>query len=129
MDDSVTVAMTMERDITVPARDGIALATDVHRPQGNGPFPVILERTPCDKTAPSRSERTAADPRHPARRRLRPEAGDPGLSQCAGRCARSGGPGGARSGGLGSAPRVARSRIFVDRFRPSHLVRPVAPRV
>ena len=28
--------------------------------RGGGPFPVILERTPYDKSAPSRSERTAA---------------------------------------------------------------------
>src|SRR5438132_1898640 len=52
--------MLIERDIMVPARDGIGLATDVHRPQGAGPFPAILERTPYDKSAPSRSERTAA---------------------------------------------------------------------
>jgi hypothetical protein len=52
--------MTVERDAMVPARDGVGLATDVYRPPGSGPFPVILERTPYDKTAPSRSERTAA---------------------------------------------------------------------
>jgi uncharacterized protein len=52
--------MTVERDIMVPARDGVGLATDVYRPPGIGPFPAILERTPYDKAAPSRSERTAA---------------------------------------------------------------------
>src|SRR5436853_6225395 len=52
--------MTVERDIMVPARDGVRLATDVYRPPGAGPFPAILERTPYDKSAPSRSERTAA---------------------------------------------------------------------
>ncbi len=56
--------MVVERDIMVAARDGIRLATDVyrpvHRPEGGGRFPVILERTPYDKSAPSRSERTAA---------------------------------------------------------------------
>jgi uncharacterized protein len=55
--------MLMERDIMVPARDGVRLATDVYRPPGSGPFPAVLERTPYDKSAPSRSERTAADPR------------------------------------------------------------------
>ena len=50
----------VERDIMVPARDGVRLATDVYRPPGPGPFPAILERTPYDKSAPSRSERTAA---------------------------------------------------------------------
>jgi putative CocE/NonD family hydrolase len=49
------------RDLMVSARDGVRLATDVYRPDGAGPFPVILERTPYDKTAPSRSEITATD--------------------------------------------------------------------
>jgi uncharacterized protein len=61
MDDETPVAMRIERDIMVSARDGVGLATDLYRPEGSGPFPVILERTPYDKTAPSRSERTAAD--------------------------------------------------------------------
>ena len=50
-------------DVMVPMRDGIRLATDVYVPARNGKpverrFPVILERTPYDKTADSRSERT-----------------------------------------------------------------------
>jgi hypothetical protein len=48
------------RDLVVTARDGAGLATDIYRPAGDGPFPVLLERTPYDKSAPSRSERTAA---------------------------------------------------------------------
>src|SRR5215813_1914271 len=52
--------IVVEQDLMVPARDGVALATDVYRPAGPGPFPVLLERTPYDKSAPSRSERTAA---------------------------------------------------------------------
>lgn len=60
MGDDMTVAMVVERDVMVPARDGVGLATDLYRPEGSGPFPVVLERTPYDKTAPSRSERTAA---------------------------------------------------------------------
>jgi len=55
-----TGGILVERDLMVPARDGVVLATDVYRPQGPGPFPVLLERTPYDKSAPSRSERTAA---------------------------------------------------------------------
>ncbi|MBO1079073.1 CocE/NonD family hydrolase [Roseomonas haemaphysalidis] len=51
----------------VPCRDGVRLATDVYLPQGDGPFPVILERTPYGKREVSRSERTAADP-SPAKR-------------------------------------------------------------
>jgi putative CocE/NonD family hydrolase len=55
--------MIVERDIMVSARDGVRLATDVYRPEGSSPFPVILERTPYGKSAPSRSEITAADPK------------------------------------------------------------------
>src|SRR3954462_10430955 len=54
--------ITVERDLMLPARDGAMLATDIYRPEGSGPFPVLLERTPYDKSAPSRSERTEADP-------------------------------------------------------------------
>jgi predicted acyl esterase len=55
-----TGGIVVNRDLMVPARDGVMLATDVYRPEGLGPFPVLLERTPYDKTAASRSERTAA---------------------------------------------------------------------
>jgi uncharacterized protein len=54
-----TGGIVVERDVMVPARDGVLLATDIYRPEGSGPFPVLLERTPYDKSAPSRSERTA----------------------------------------------------------------------
>ena len=55
--------MVVTRDVMVPMRDGVRLATDIYRPARNGAaveerFPVILERTPYDKTAASRSERT-----------------------------------------------------------------------
>jgi uncharacterized protein len=53
--------MIIEQDLMVTARDGVRLATDVYRPDGVGSFPVILERTPYDKSAPSRSEITASD--------------------------------------------------------------------
>ncbi len=43
-------------------RDGVRLATDLHLPEGAGPFPVILERTPYGRGETSRSELTAADP-------------------------------------------------------------------
>jgi putative CocE/NonD family hydrolase len=45
-------------DVMVPMRDGVRLATDAYLPEGTGPWPVILERTPYGKTTPSRSERT-----------------------------------------------------------------------
>ena len=46
----------------VPARDGVRLATNVHLPDGAGPFPVILERTPYGRDQISRSEVTVANP-------------------------------------------------------------------
>src|SRR5215472_15335915 len=62
--------IVVDRDLMVPARDGVLLATDVYRPEGPGPFPVLLERTPYDKSAVSRSERTAADARPRSRAEL-----------------------------------------------------------
>ena len=50
---------TLISDTMVPMRDGVRLATDAYVPTTGGPrFPVILERTPYNKSAPSRSERT-----------------------------------------------------------------------
>lgn len=50
-------------DQMVRMRDGVRLATDVYLPANDGTrYPVILERTPYDKTAPSRSERTPSNP-------------------------------------------------------------------
>lgn len=39
------------RDVMVPMRDGVKLATDVYLPPGRGPFAVLLARTPYDKSA------------------------------------------------------------------------------
>jgi uncharacterized protein len=52
---------TLHSDVMVRMRDGVRLATDIYVPKGAGRFPVILERTPYDKTAPSRSERTPSN--------------------------------------------------------------------
>ena len=51
-----TYDVLTEKDIMVPMRDGVNLATDVYRPASNGKpvegtFPVLLERTPYDKEA------------------------------------------------------------------------------
>ena len=61
------IDVVVEHDTLVSMRDSVRLATDIYRPARNGTavtgrFPVILERTPYDKTAPSRSERTPTDP-------------------------------------------------------------------
>lgn len=46
-------------DVKIRTRDGETLATDIYFPtNGEGPWPVVMERTPYDKTAPSRSEVT-----------------------------------------------------------------------
>ena len=52
--------VVFEPDLMVPMRDGAGLATDIYRPAQGGRFPVLVERTPYNKSAPSRSERTAA---------------------------------------------------------------------
>lgn len=45
-------------DQMIPMRDGVRLATDIYLPTGGeGPFPVVIERTPYDKRKPSRSEK------------------------------------------------------------------------
>ena len=48
-------------NVMVVVRDGVRLATDVYLPEGEGPFPAILERTPYGKRLPSRSELRPGD--------------------------------------------------------------------
>lgn len=40
---------TIEFDVAVPMRDGTTLSADVYRPGGNGPWPVLVQRTPYGK--------------------------------------------------------------------------------
>src|SRR4051812_34277954 len=40
----------VERDVACPTRDGTTLATDVFRPDDGERHPVLLQRTPYDKT-------------------------------------------------------------------------------
>ena len=55
------VAGTVIRDVMVPMRDGVRLATDIYLPAGpSGPRSVILERTPYNKTGTSHADRTRA---------------------------------------------------------------------
>ena len=49
--------VTCEQNVKVPMRDGVNLAADIYYPsqgqtRAQGKFPVIVERTPYDKTAP-----------------------------------------------------------------------------
>jgi putative CocE/NonD family hydrolase len=48
MPDSIT--LKMEHNVAVAMRDGVTLYADIYRPEGAGPFPTILQRTPYDKT-------------------------------------------------------------------------------
>ncbi|WP_203071245.1 CocE/NonD family hydrolase [Falsiroseomonas ponticola] len=52
----------MSTTLRVPMRDGVTLAATLYRPEGGGPFPVVMERTPYGRDAPRRIEVTAADP-------------------------------------------------------------------
>ena len=45
------MSFTVEKDIMVPMRDGVRLATDAWVPAGGGPGPVLLVRTPYSKEA------------------------------------------------------------------------------
>ncbi len=44
-------AVTIQRNVPVKMRDGITLRADIYRPKADGKFPVILTRTPYDKTS------------------------------------------------------------------------------
>ncbi|MFC9664055.1 CocE/NonD family hydrolase [Nocardia sp. NPDC127606] len=43
--------MSIEFDMPVPMRDGVILYADVYRPVGDGPWPVLVLRSPYDKGA------------------------------------------------------------------------------
>jgi predicted acyl esterase len=43
--------LSAKETIMLPMRDGVKLATDIHKPQGATPFPVILGRTPYNKNS------------------------------------------------------------------------------
>src|SRR3954465_13203500 len=43
--------LIVERNVRVPMRDGVELATDIVRPDTSDPLPVIVKRTPYGRTA------------------------------------------------------------------------------
>lgn len=43
-------AVTVKRNVPDRMRDGVILRADIYRPKAGGRFPVLLERTPYDKT-------------------------------------------------------------------------------
>lgn len=53
----ITYDVAIHKNVMIPMRDGVKLAADIYLPAeganiAEGRFPVILERTPYDKTAP-----------------------------------------------------------------------------
>lgn len=62
--------MQIFHNLKVPMRDGICLATDVYLPDDMAdPLAVVIERTPYDKSKPSRSEKQL-DGRHLSREEI-----------------------------------------------------------
>ena len=43
-------ASEVRKNVPIPMRDGVKLTADIYLPDGPGPFPVLLSRTPYDKT-------------------------------------------------------------------------------
>jgi uncharacterized protein len=43
-------AVVVERNVAAKMRDGVILRADIYRPKADGKFPVLLVRTPYDKT-------------------------------------------------------------------------------
>ena len=60
-----STAITVQTNVAVPMRDGVTLYADIYRPEGAGPFPVLLQRTPYDKGNPL--SMTSLDPMKSAR--------------------------------------------------------------
>jgi putative CocE/NonD family hydrolase len=46
----------VEHDVAVPMRDGVKLATDILRPEGKGPFPTLVYRTPYNRKRSEENE-------------------------------------------------------------------------
>src|SRR5712675_2303368 len=43
--------VTMEKSVTATMRDGVILRADIYRPKVDGQFPVLLQRTPYNKSS------------------------------------------------------------------------------
>ena len=48
--DSTKYEVTVERGVAAKMRDGVTLRADIYHPKAEGKFPVLLVRTPYDKT-------------------------------------------------------------------------------
>jgi len=56
------VTLRVLSDVLIPTRDGVRLATDIYLPDGEGPFPALMERTPYDRRGTNHADRSRADP-------------------------------------------------------------------
>ncbi|MDE0823702.1 MAG: CocE/NonD family hydrolase, partial [Dehalococcoidia bacterium] len=45
-----SISLKIDSNIAVAMRDGVTLYADIYRPDNDGPFPTILQRTPYDKS-------------------------------------------------------------------------------
>lgn len=64
MTQAVAKSVTVLCNVFVPMRDGVRLAADIYFPADDGtPGPVLLERTPYDKSGTNHADRSLADPR------------------------------------------------------------------
>ena len=52
---------TVQNDVATPMRDGTILRSNVYTPDGAGPFPILLVRTPYNKDRPFNSAYGAPD--------------------------------------------------------------------
>lgn len=50
---SAPTTITIERNVPATMRDGTVLRANIYRPAGDGPFPVLLTRTPYNKDFPT----------------------------------------------------------------------------
>lgn len=66
----VQAAVAEFREVMVPMRDGIHLATNVSLPDGEGPWPAILSRTPYNKNGRSPRAADSDAPREQGRQYL-----------------------------------------------------------
>ena len=121
MSQSAEYKVVRERNVMVPMRDGIRLATDVYRPDGPGRFPVLVTRGPYGKDTYADNQEHSIWFFPPTRiRGGQPRL--PGTVRIGGRRLRSAVPrvpGRVRHRGVGRPPTVVR--------RPGRHYRPVLP--
>jgi hypothetical protein len=56
-----TATIQIETDVHVSMRDGVSLSADIYRPAGSSKYPILLVRTPYDKSSEGETCRAAAE--------------------------------------------------------------------